>query len=85
MANKNEKNQGNAPGAFYVDSSCIDCDMCRETAPATFRRNEDIGFSIVYQQPATPEEIALANEAMIGCPTESIGNDGADPTSAEAS
>ena len=78
MANKNEKNEGNAPGRFYVDSSCIDCDMCRETAPATFRRNDDIGFSIAYQQPVTPEEIAQATQAMIGCPTESIGNDGAD-------
>jgi ferredoxin len=77
MANKNEKNQGNAPGAFYVDSSCIDCDMCRGTAPSTFRRNDEIGFSIVSRQPETPEDFARASEAMNGCPTESIGNDGA--------
>jgi ferredoxin len=78
MANRNEKNQGNAPGPFYVDSSCIDCDLCRESAPATFRRNEDIGFSIVFRQPVTAEEIQQATEAMNGCPTESIGNDGAE-------
>jgi ferredoxin len=78
MANKTNKNQGNAPGAFYVDSTCIDCDLCRETAPGTFRRNDDIGFSIAYQQPVTPEDIAEASEAMIGCPTGSIGDDGAD-------
>jgi ferredoxin len=76
MANRNEKNMGNVTGAFYVDSSCIDCDLCRESAPATFRRNDEIGFSIVYRQPITPEEIAQAVDAMEGCPTESIGNDG---------
>jgi ferredoxin len=76
MANKNEKQLGNVPGLFYVDSSCIDCDMCRETAPETFRRNDDIGFSIAYQQPLTPEQFKAANEAMVDCPTESIGNDG---------
>ena len=78
MANRHDKNAGNAAGAFYVDSSCIDCDLCRENAPSIFRRNEEIGFSIVFQQPVTPEEIAEATAAMDGCPTESIGNDGAD-------
>lgn len=76
MVNRNEKNPGNVPGPFYIDSSCIDCDMCRENAPATFRRNDEIGLSIAYRQPVTPEEIAQAIEAMNGCPTESIGNDG---------
>lgn len=76
MANRNDKNLGNAPGPFYVDTSCIDCDMCRGTAPAMFGRNEEIGFSIAYRQPATPEELSQAHEAMNGCPTESIGNDG---------
>ena len=76
MANKNEKNQGNVSGAFYVDASCIDCDLCRETAASTFRRNDEIGFSVVFRQPETPEELAQATEAMKDCPTESIGNDG---------
>ena len=76
MANRNEKNPANVPGPFYIDSSCIDCDMCRENAPATFRRNDEIGLSIAYRQPVTPHEVALAIEAMTGCPTESIGNDG---------
>jgi ferredoxin len=33
-------------------------------------------MSVVYHQPVTPEELALAEEAKQGCPTESIGNDG---------
>jgi ferredoxin len=76
MANRNEKNPGNSAGPFYIDASCIDCDLCRETAPATFRRNDEIGQSIAYRQPATVDEIAIATQAMIDCPTESIGNDG---------
>jgi ferredoxin len=76
MANKNDKNPGNAPGAFYVDSSCIDCDLCRETAPATFRRNDEVGQTIAYNQPTTDVEILLAKEAADECPTASIGIDG---------
>jgi ferredoxin len=76
MANKNDKLPTNVAGAFYVDATCIDCDQCREMAPETFRRDDNIGFSIVYQQPLTPEQIKAATEAMNGCPTDSIGNDG---------
>lgn len=35
MADIDEKTPLNVPGKFYVDSSCIDCDLCRETAPET--------------------------------------------------
>lgn len=76
MAEKTERLLQNVAGAYYVDSSCIDCDMCRSTAPDVFKRDEVIGMSIAYHQPVTPEEIALAEEAKAGCPSESIGNDG---------
>ena len=78
MANRNEKNPGNASGAYYVDSSCIDCDRCRETAPASFRRNDEMALSIVFHQPMTKEEVERAREALEGCPSESIGDDGAE-------
>lgn len=76
MADKNDKLPRNAFGAFYVDSSCVDCDLCRNTAPAFFKRDDETGFSFVYRQPVSAEERALAEEAKQGCPTESIGNDG---------
>lgn len=76
MAENNDRLGQNVPGRYYVDSTCIDCDMCRSTAPDFFRRDEEIGMSIVYRQPVTPEERALAEEAKQGCPTDSIGNDG---------
>ena len=78
MATTTERLPQNVLGRFYVDASCIDCDICRSTAPAFFRRDDDIGFSVVYRQPLTPEELALAEEAREGCPSESIGNDGED-------
>lgn len=41
-----------------------------------FRRDEELGMSLVFRQPSTPEERHQAHEAMQGCPTESIGDDG---------
>ncbi len=63
----------NATGRFYVDSSCIDCGLCPGHAPDFFRRDNDIGQSIVFRQPLTDAEIQLCVEAQEGCPTESIG------------
>lgn len=76
MADKNLKNPENVPGRFYVDDSCIDCDMCRTNAPKFFKRNDEGSYSYVYRQPLTVEEISEAEEAREGCPTDTIGNDG---------
>jgi len=76
MADKNQKTPENVPGKYYVDSTCIDCGMCPATAPQFFKRFDESGYSIVYRQPETAAEIATANEALDGCPTDSIGNDG---------
>ena len=76
MAAKSEKLSENVAGPFYVDATCTDCDLCRNTAPDFFGRNDEIGLSVVYRQPVTPEEIERAQEALEGCPTDSLGNDG---------
>ncbi len=76
MANLKDRLPENIRGRFYVDSTCIDCHLCHEAAPGFFRRQDDLGTSIVYRQPVTPEEIDLAEEALSGCPADSIGNDG---------
>jgi glyoxylase-like metal-dependent hydrolase (beta-lactamase superfamily II)/ferredoxin len=61
----------NAAGDFYVDSTCIDCDLCRQIAPETF---SDIGEqSVVYHQPETEEQEFAALKALVTCPTASIG------------
>ena len=76
MANRTQRTPENAPGQYYVDDSCIDCDMCRTIAPEFFSRFDEGGYSSAHRQPVTPEEIARAEEGLSECPTESIGNDG---------
>ena len=77
MANPQDKSPENVPGPYYNDSTCLDCGLCPNLAPQIFRRQDEGGYTYVYHQPVTPEEIALAEEALQCCPTESIGNDGA--------
>lgn len=76
MADPNDRVEENAPGEFYVDSACIDCDVCRDTAPDNFTRSDDNGYSYVFKQPETAEERELCAEALSACPVEAIGNDG---------
>jgi ferredoxin len=59
MADVANKYPENVPEKSYVDEQSIDCDLCRETAPANFKRNDDGGRSYVYKQAETPEEEAL--------------------------
>ena len=75
-ADPTDKVPGQAPGKYYVDSNCIDCDVCRTTAPNNFEANEDEGYSFVSKQPENDEETELMEEAMESCPTEAIGDDG---------
>jgi ferredoxin len=78
MADREDKNPENVVGEFYVDSQCIDCDLCRETAPNNFMREDDEGYSYVFKQPENEEEREQCLEAMEGCPVEAIGEDGSD-------
>jgi ferredoxin len=76
MADYKHRVPENVPGRYYVDDTCIDCDQCRSIAPHFFIRQDVGGYTYVHRQPVTEEEIALAEEAMLSCPTETIGNDG---------
>jgi ferredoxin len=78
MADRTDKNPRNVSGPYYNDTTCIDCDICRDIAPENFRRDEESEMSYVGRQPATEEEIALAEEAIETCPTATIGRDGAE-------
>ena len=64
----------NTPGPFYVDSTCIDCGVCRVIDPGHFRRGRS-GLSIVHRQPQTEAERTRALMALVACPTSSIGTD----------
>jgi ferredoxin len=77
MASLSDRLPQNAPGRFYVDASCIDCDQCRAVAPQFFGRDAETGFSFVQHQPATAGEIAEVEQILTDCSVASIGNDGA--------
>jgi ferredoxin len=76
MADAANRYPENTAGKYYVDNQCIDCDLCRETAPDNFKRNDDGGYSYVFKQPESPEEESRCKEAKEGCPVEAIGDNG---------
>ena len=71
MANPNRAYPENVAGNFFVDDTCIDCDLCRQIAPSVFKEEED--HSSVYHQPGTGAETQRAAMALVACPTGSIG------------
>ena len=71
MANAKRRLPTNVPGDFFVDDTCIDCATCRWMAPDTFDYAD--GASRVRDQPVAPPEITAALQALVACPTGSIG------------
>ena len=71
MANVEKRLAGNVPGDFFVDSSCIDCDACRQLAPEVFKDSGDA--SVVFRQPMTIADTRRTLMALVACPTGSIG------------
>jgi glyoxylase-like metal-dependent hydrolase (beta-lactamase superfamily II) len=71
MADRSRSLPENVEGPFFVDSTCIDCDTCRQLAPAVFGDNGE--FSFVQLQPRDPAEELAALRALVACPTGSIG------------
>lgn len=61
----------NVPGDFFVDASCIDCDLCRQIAPEVFVAAGD--QAAVHTQPADAASEFAALKALVTCPTASIG------------
>lgn len=71
MAHIKDRRVQNVSGDFYVDSTCIDCDTCRWLAPAIYSRKAK--QSMVHHQPTNTAERVTALEALLACPTASIG------------
>jgi glyoxylase-like metal-dependent hydrolase (beta-lactamase superfamily II) len=80
MANPCLRVPANVPGDFFVDSTCIDCDACRQIASTVF--GEALATSFVKSQPATSVERREALRALLACPTGSIGCLGGDDVKA---
>ncbi len=73
MAHIKDRRSQNVEGNFYVDSSCIDCDTCRWLSPSIYTRAGS--QSIVHHQPTNAGERIAALEALLACPTGSIGTE----------
>ena len=73
MADPSRKVASNVAGEFFVDTSCIDCDTCRQLAPATF--GDDGEHAFVRAQPGNDLERRAALRAIVACPTGSIGTE----------
>lgn len=76
MANANDKQPSNVKGKYYVDTNCIDCDLCRQNAPNNFDRDNKGGYSYVYRQPRNSAELKQCADALRGCPVDAIGSNG---------
>ena len=73
MANRRKRLDSNVAGNFFIDSTCINCDTCRQLAPTSF---EEVGdFSAVTQQPTDEGHVQQAYQALLACPVGSIGTD----------
>ena len=76
MANLKKRLSSNVGGNFFVDSTCINCDTCRQLASASF---EEVGdYSAVLRQPETDRQIHQAYQALLACPVGSIGTERSD-------
>src|SRR5688572_11772094 len=77
MALLDQRHPDNAPGPWFVDTTCIDCDACRQCAPGLFA--DRAGQSVVARQPRDDDEERAAAVALLVCPTGSIGKTGPKP------
>lgn len=71
MANPAHAIPENAPGDFFVDSTCVNCGASRHFAPGIFGDTGDYAF--VQKQPEGEEQLRAAVRALVACPTASIG------------
>lgn len=72
MANPNKRVDENVAGDFFVDTTCIDCDTCRQIAPRVF--GEAPANAFVREQPRSEADRRDALRALVSCPTGSIGS-----------
>ncbi len=82
MADPHKRLDTNSPGNFYVDATCINCDACRQLAPANFEEAGD--YSAVVHQPDGEQKIREAYRALLACPTGSIGTEQSDSLALKA-
>ena len=66
MADFKKRLSQNVDGEFFVDSTCVNCDTCRQLAPATFGDTGD--YAYVRAQPVTEVEAAECSSGAVVLP-----------------
>jgi glyoxylase-like metal-dependent hydrolase (beta-lactamase superfamily II)/ferredoxin len=74
MARRDVRLPENVAGEFFVDDTCIDCDLCRQIAPEVFTQSAR-SLSYVHAQPRSTAARQRALMALVTCPTASIGTE----------
>lgn len=64
------RHKANAPGNWYIDTSCTDCSAARTVAPGLIVERD--GQSVFARQPETEQELRMAWRARLLCPSASI-------------
>jgi glyoxylase-like metal-dependent hydrolase (beta-lactamase superfamily II) len=70
MISERDPHPDNAPGDWYVDTSCIDCGASCNVAPGLIVRSG--GQSVFGRQPLNDSEDEAAWRASVVCPTASV-------------
>lgn len=65
--NKNDK--------YYIDETCVHCDLCHEMVPEHFAIGLD-GEGFVCKQPTNADEEKKCQSAKMSCPVGAIQDDG---------
>lgn len=73
MAEIAERWEDNVPGPYFIDKTCTSCNVCMEEAPNNIKESDDGDHCIVFKQPENDDELAEMQNAIDGCPTESLG------------
>lgn len=76
MNSQPSRHPENASGIYYVNSDCIDCQICEAIAPENFMREDSKGYFYVSNQPQGAEEESQCFEALRSCPVGAIWNNG---------
>jgi glyoxylase-like metal-dependent hydrolase (beta-lactamase superfamily II)/ferredoxin len=78
VADPAARHRSNARGAWFTDTTCIDCDTCVQLAPSLFAHRG--GQVVVAQQPGSGADDRLAaTRALHACPVGAIGGEPVKP------
>lgn len=73
LSSRRRPREENVPGDFFVDSTCIDCDLCRWMAPNIFGKRGSQSAVVHQPEPGSRDQLE-ALQALLSCPTHSIGS-----------